>query len=251
MPALAFHNISNQGIGFTNISRERFAQIIRFINEKDFEVFNPECYDLDRITNGVLFIFDDAYKALIENALPIMERYGYKGIIPVITGYVGRTNAWDLGGGNIFHLNWDELRYFSKNGWKIASHTIHHPDLTKLSKGILLKELYHSRLVLEEKIGIKIDTIVYPFGRMNQNVMNMARKAGYKYGFGGLRRADTYKNPLAILRIPVYSIDPLSFIAAKIASKGFLYRCDRLKNRFISRFSLFTVYARRHTYKNL
>ena len=122
----------------------------------------------------VIITFDDGYENIFTYAFPIMERYGLKGTIYVITKSLGYESFVSV----------DQLKTLSAAGWEIGSHTMTHPDLTTLSPSQLEEELLGSRLRLEEVLGMEIYSIAYPYGLFNSEVANSALKHGYLTAMG-------------------------------------------------------------------
>jgi peptidoglycan/xylan/chitin deacetylase (PgdA/CDA1 family) len=68
-------------------------------------------------------------------------------------------------------------------GCEIISHTILHPNLTKISNDELKKELCESKRTLEQILGHDVDAVTYPYGACNSLVCKAAADAGYRTGF--------------------------------------------------------------------
>src|SRR5687768_5610487 len=64
----------------------------------------------------VTFWFDDAWLSQYEVALPILEKYGYKGAIAVPSHHVGFEN----------YMNWYQLKRAQFIGWEITAHSRTH-----------------------------------------------------------------------------------------------------------------------------
>ena len=78
-----------------------------------------------------------------------------------------------------------QLVELAENGVEIGSHTLTHPNLTKLNDDKLSDELNSSRSQLESMIGRPIYVFAYPFGMkyaVNDHVQNVVKLAGYKIG---------------------------------------------------------------------
>ena len=186
---------------------------------------------------AVLFTFDDAYSCVYKNAFPALKEAGYVGAVFVITSFIGKTNSWDLNFGFSFkHLNAQELRELSKEGWIIGSHSHTHRDLTRLSEDELLEELIRSKEILEDTLGEEVFAIAYPYGRYSLNVIKAAQRAGYKLGFG-THKGMVYKGyeNLTIHRRGVYAID--ISIRAKVEHIPVLSGIEIGKEYLISRVS--------------
>ncbi len=59
---------------------------------------------------------------------------------------------------------------------EVAVHTSHHPDLTKLSKEKIIKEVEDDRKFLENLVGYKVIGMAYPFGTVNDLVVNTIKE---------------------------------------------------------------------------
>jgi peptidoglycan/xylan/chitin deacetylase (PgdA/CDA1 family) len=164
----------------------------------------------------VAVTFDDAYRSVLELALPILERLRLPGSIYVPTDWVGREEpmTWPgieewAGGphaGELRCLDWDGLRTLADAGWEVGSHTRTHPRLTTLADAALTEELAASGAAVEAGIGRPCTTIAYPYGDVDARVVRAAREAGYRAGAAlpsGMHRRST----LAWPRVGVYPID--------------------------------------------
>lgn len=86
----------------------------------------------------ISFVFDDGARDVYENAFPILGEH--PGVVYMPTGWVGRPR----------YLTLDQLHEMHAAGWEIASHSIDHPDLTKLSDDDVLRQLVESNEWLAE-----------------------------------------------------------------------------------------------------
>jgi len=111
-----------------------------------------------------------------------------------------------MGGGN--QLDWAQLRKIKSWGFEIESHTMTHPlhpPLTKLSSARLWYELYNSRRVLRQRLGVSARYLAYPGGAYDARVVRMARKAGYvgalgAWGGGRWTPAQRFSEPRMLVR---------------------------------------------------
>ena len=154
----------------------------------------------------VIFTFDDAYKDFLENAYPVLEKFGFKAYLFVPVSFVGRFNLWDYEKLKVkkFLMDWEDLRFLVKEGYKIGSHTLTHPYLTELTDKELKKELEYSKKLLEDKLGIFIDSLCYPYGAYDQRVIKFTKEAGYRFAFTTKEAKFSLKNPYEIPRINIF-----------------------------------------------
>ncbi|MEO0192902.1 MAG: polysaccharide deacetylase family protein [candidate division WOR-3 bacterium] len=156
-----------------------------------------------------LLTFDDAYLDIHENALPRMAKKHIKGIVFPVAGFIGKRPLWDATWGTPgIHMGIGHLRELARLGWEIGSHTMTHPDLTRLAPRALRTELLDSKHLLEDLLDREVRFIAYPFGRFNERVKDAAREAGYQAGFTMRRAARlSWSDPMEIPRMSIYLTD--------------------------------------------
>jgi len=172
---------------------------LKLLGYKFGEVSNPE-------DKCVIPTFDDAYKDFIDNAFPALEEFGFKAYVFVPAGLVGKFNEWDWRELNVKKeiMSWEDLGFLVEKGYKIGSHTLFHPDLTKLSDRELEKEVSYSKKLLEDKLSVEIETFCYPYGRYDDRVVNAVKRAGYRFAFTVEQKKFSLKDPYRIGRIGVF-----------------------------------------------
>lgn len=158
---------------------------------------------------------DDAFVSFDENAVPVLKEFNIPAGVFVPTGYIGKPCGWQMPKGhadqNETVLDCARLRELSKDGIEVYSHTVSHPNLTTLSAEQLRKELADSKAALEQILGRSVDTISYPHGRHDENVLKAAKDTGYRLGFTiEPRCVDAAANPYAIGRFVVSPNEPFS-----------------------------------------
>lgn len=82
---------------------------------------------------------------------------------------------------NDYVLDWNQINKMSGDEIvTIGSHTITHPDLTKLREEDAFYEINESKKRLEEVITKKVEHFAYPFGAVTDREFRLAKKAGFK-----------------------------------------------------------------------
>jgi peptidoglycan/xylan/chitin deacetylase (PgdA/CDA1 family) len=127
-------------------------------------------------SKSAVITIDDGYVSGYSVAWPILKEFGYPFTMFIYTNYVG------VGGKSI---TWAQLEEMRDAGVDIESHTVSHHDLRHAPKGQdytawLHNELYTSKDILEQKLGIKIVAFAFPYGTHNEIVRKMALDAGYQ-----------------------------------------------------------------------
>lgn len=133
----------------------------------------------------VWITFDDAFTNLLDNALPVLEKYCVPAIVFAVAGNLGETPRWKMPVGHPESsektMTADQLISISKNPLiKIGSHTLTHPNLVEISPEQAITELADSKQQLEALLGCSVEELALPHGAYNQAVLTMAQEAGYK-----------------------------------------------------------------------
>lgn len=76
-------------------------------------------------------------------------------------------------------MSWHQLQDLVASGWEIEGHTANHPYLTKVNTATLLSELNSSKELLEKELGQSADFFAYPYGELNDNVVQALKDTGY------------------------------------------------------------------------
>jgi len=137
----------------------------------------------------VVVTFDDAYRSVLREGLPVLERLGVPATMFVPSAFATSQEpmAWpgmeDWAGtpfeSELDCMSWEELRRLSAAGWEIGSHSRSHPVLTSLGDAELEAELRGSREECEAELQRPCAALAYPFSAYDARVKAMAREAGY------------------------------------------------------------------------
>jgi peptidoglycan/xylan/chitin deacetylase (PgdA/CDA1 family) len=113
----------------------------------------------------VTIVFDDGYELVYENAVPLLRKYKIPAVfaLPINESKLEKTEFRKV-------RPWHKWLHLMDEGFEIASHSVNHPNLTKLSAQELEYELSDSSNKL------KATTIVYPGGAVDDKVAAHARE---------------------------------------------------------------------------
>lgn len=139
---------------------------------------------LDPERPNVAVTFDDAFRSVRENALPALEKHRIPATIYVPTGWLGRPPGWAMetsGDRDEVVMSADEIAGLPSDLIAIGSHTADHPRLTQLSQDEVDAQFTRSRQSLEALLGRTIDTLAFPYGDHNAEVVERAKAAGYRH----------------------------------------------------------------------
>ena len=93
IPILSYHSISDDNCPLSLKINEFEKQLIYLRNNKyesiNFDEINPNK------EKQIIITFDDGYKDLILNSLPLLKKYNFKAICFIVSDLIGKTNKWD------------------------------------------------------------------------------------------------------------------------------------------------------------
>jgi len=100
---------------------------------------------------------------------------------------------------------------------EIGSHTLNHPDSTKLSPDKLNDELTKSKSILEALTKKNVISFCYPSGQHNAEVDTAVKNAGYLTATTtSLAISSTSENKYTLSRLRIDPTDSLAYFADKI-----------------------------------
>ena len=150
LPILSYHNVGLAQPGvhpLLTVSPDCSAQQIAWlahrgyspIHTSDWHAWLKEKRPLPK--RPVLITFDDGYAEMARYALPILRRYGFKAVVYIVTGLIGKTNEWDtrMGFGELRLMTERQIGEWGGQGIEFGAHTRDHADLRKLCRQANLK----------------------------------------------------------------------------------------------------------------
>ncbi len=188
LPVFMFHHIGETPrpwVPGLSISPADFERQIRWLARRGFKTIRSSDW-LAWIRTGkplpqkpILLTFDDAYADLARFALPVLLRYGFTGLVFVVTSHIGQSAQWgELANYPLLPLMGpEEIRHWFREGIEFGAHTRSHPDLTRLPSGSMDDEVAGSRKDLEDLLQVPIGAFAYPYGACNAQVRAEAGRA--------------------------------------------------------------------------
>ncbi len=164
---------------------------------------------------AVLITFDDGYRDNLENAVPILQRYGYPAVIFCPIGYLGgrRPLPHDehLAARGVVNptLDWRDLADLERAGVRVESHGIGHRPLADLEVDEATREIALSKLRLEDALGRPVRAFAYVKGseaHYRLVHLSLLKQAGYDLAFTSISGANGPRtDPLQLQR---YNVEP-------------------------------------------
>ncbi|MFH1279887.1 MAG: polysaccharide deacetylase family protein [Candidatus Eisenbacteria bacterium] len=242
---LAYHQIDGRAdLSWNRVPPERFARQMELLAARGWGVVSLRERAEEGRDRRLALTFDDALAGVVENALPVLRRLGFRATLFVPTAWIGRENRWDtrLAGRRARHASASALRRAADEGWEIGAHGHTHRDLTRLPDEALAEELRECRRAVAGAVGSLPESIAYPFGSVDRRVIEAVRGAGFTRGCLSVSRPGT-RDAFRIGRMGVRRFDGDAEFLAKVEG-GFLYPWQVAKDRIAQFCSLGTPRVR-------
>jgi peptidoglycan/xylan/chitin deacetylase (PgdA/CDA1 family) len=150
-------------------------------------------------SRSVVITVDDGHASVFTELLPIVREYGIPVTLFIYPSAISNAS---------YAMTWEQLAALDRTGlFDIQSHTYWHPNFKvekrRLSgsayRAFATLQLARSRAVLKDKTGVEADVLAWPFGIYDDELIGMARDAGYVAGVTLDRRISTSRDQLMAL----------------------------------------------------
>jgi peptidoglycan/xylan/chitin deacetylase (PgdA/CDA1 family) len=188
----------------------------------------------DLTGRAVVITLDDGYADNVENALPILVRYGHRATCYVASGALGRYNLWDAEKLRVRKpvMTVAQLGEWTGAGMEVGAHTRTHPHLPALESSRIEEEVRGSRCDLEDLTGREVAHFCYPYGEFDERVLGAVRDAGFATATTVRRaRARGGDDPYRLPRVQVREQDPLGRFLLKVVTPYEDFRGRRADER--------------------
>ncbi|WP_425060227.1 hypothetical protein SCACP_09000 [Sporomusa carbonis] len=217
IPVLLYHHVGydDGGLPRLTITADEFDRQMSLFHQAGFETISPEqliAYMKGEMVSlpekPIMFTFDDGYDDNYAYALPILQKYGFKGVFCVVGINVDRNRR----------LSAKQIREIAQAGFSIGGHSMTHRDLTQLTGTELKDEIYDNKRQLEQITGREAVFFSYPYGFYNLSVWEAVEASGYQGAFttlSGLNKPGR-DNIFLLRRIPVFNTTDFDTLFAKL-----------------------------------
>lgn len=207
---LIYHYIDEYSVESFNRQMAYYSKNYRILSLDEF----VKALDAkEGIRDNILCItFDDAYRNVYRNAVPVLDKYNIKPCIFAPVGFMETSESKKYVKNNMKStiidepISWEELRNLAERGYEIGSHGWGHVDFGKRDIDYEL-EFLKSKITLQDRLGCEVKYFAFPFGKRNQitqTALEMAKRYGYSKAFSGIRCNVAHEDFL----LPRTPIDP-------------------------------------------
>ncbi len=185
---LLYHRVGDPRYPSTNVSAEAFRDQMGWLRDHDFRVVTTEALERFLLRGeplperAVVIHFDDGYRSVFENALPVLREFGYPFTVFLPTEAVER--------GFPDFVTWDMAQVMVDAGASVGAHGHRHLRLgggeagegaARPGDGVGEEFLEGARRLRER--GFAARWLAYPYGEYSEAVLGQAREAGFSLAF--------------------------------------------------------------------
>ncbi|WP_421292645.1 polysaccharide deacetylase family protein [Aeromonas veronii] len=220
MPAIMYHRFieqdSEKGVHGTWMPITMFEKHLRLMKWLGYETLTfRDLADkgfIHRLQYGKKYLMitaDDGYQDNLTRMLPLLEKYGYKAVVYVVTGE--GYNRWDVEHPTnpdikVSLMSGEQVKALAASGHvEIGGHTLTHPRLSKLTPEQQAHEIQENKRQLEALLGHPLLSFAYPYGDMNESAKEQAIAAGYRFAVATNSGPKAmHQDPFQIRRIAIF-----------------------------------------------
>jgi peptidoglycan/xylan/chitin deacetylase (PgdA/CDA1 family) len=224
---LMYHKVNDVPENSVTVPVSRFDEQMAQLGELGYQPVSLDdvlAYYVDGVplpSRAVLVTFDDGYCDNLENAAPILQKYGYPAVLFVPVGYLDAKRPLPhdehLAQRGIVNrtLSWSALDELQSVGIRVECHGIGHRPLADLEVDEAAREITLSKLKLEERLGRPVRAFAYVKGseaHYRPVHLSLLRQAGYDLAFTSISGANgPHTDPLQLHRYNVEPYPPRTF----------------------------------------
>ena len=223
-PILTFHSIDSRGsvISFATDELRQYLTSLARQGWRGVTVSEAIAQHGEQKVVGISF--DDGYRNVLEEALPVLRDCGFSATVFAISSRCGKDNQWSGQADWVPEmplLDWSEIESLASSGWEIGSQGAEHLRLTSVDAERAAEDVVAAREEIGRRLGVAPTVFAYPHGEWNREVRAVVRDS---YAAAVSTRLDfvgdeDLKDPTALPRIDAYY---LRGMPAKLSLDGAL-----------------------------
>ena len=211
VPVLMYHKIGDGGNSAWWVTVADFESQLGNLQEQGYRSILPsdlvahQRWGKPLPSKPVIITFDDGYLNCMEQAEPLLKKYGFRAVCYLITGQISETPDTRRSYEGATMLSWVDVRAMQRRGTiAFGGHTRSHANLRAM------KDPYAEIRACYEDIrrtgGFKPAGFCYPYGQYNEQTPSAVAKAGFITAVTCVDGAVETGPDLKLLELPRVSI---------------------------------------------
>ncbi len=174
-----YHRFGDKRFPSTNISIDDFKTHLDYLKSNDFQVLAfSEAIDYIKSDapnrKTAVISVDDGYKSFYDNALPLLQQYGYPATLFINTETVGSGD----------YMDWESIKKSREEGVEIGNHTHSHAYFLNMSPeeryAKFEDEIKLTQQIIEKNLGFTPEVFAYPYGELDLKMKEIVQQNGFK-----------------------------------------------------------------------
>lgn len=189
---LCYHSVGQPSWGVHDVRPEQFRRQIEVASSMQMRFVPASEVAAGRAGPGDLALtFDDALASVTHQVLPYLSANAIPWTVFVVTDWADGRSEWPAG----TFMAWRDVELAAASGAEIGSHSVTHPDLSKVSTAQMYDELGRSKEVIERRTGASVTSLAVPFGSHRSWTVEAAEAAA-ELGYTTIHVGSTHaRNP--------------------------------------------------------
>lgn len=198
VPVLMYHGVTDDIWGDESmfLSPASMEDHLRYLSENGYDtIFFEDLVRVEEYDKPIILTFDDGYVCNYTTLYPLLQKYGMKATINIVTSSIGNRPT---------SMTPEMVRELADSGLvSIQSHTVNHPTLTECDTEQKEFEIRQSKLEVARITGREPLVMCYPGGRHDDEVTAFSAE---HYRFGIIVQDGNYVTGDDPFRIPRYGL---------------------------------------------
>ena len=158
---LCYHGVGTPSWGVNDVTSKQFAEQLEVALSLGYRFVSLEDAVGRPVPKTLAVTFDDGLASVSKNAAPVLSDLGVPFTVFVVSDWAdGKHNFGD----DIF-MDWSDLQRLVGDGAAIGSHSVNHPNFSRISADEAVMQLRTSRETISARLGLAPDAFAIPFGR--------------------------------------------------------------------------------------
>jgi peptidoglycan/xylan/chitin deacetylase (PgdA/CDA1 family) len=207
---LNYHQIGSDSLITHSPDSAALAGHIMQLQQHGYRLINGTALQA-AVANGersALLTFDDGFKSVVTEALPVLVQQGVTGTAFIIASRIGKPG----------YLSGDDLRTLQAAGWEIGNHTLDHAALSDLTPRSIRFQIQQANDAIEAVTGGKPGCVAYPYGLHNATVRRIVLESNSCAFTTGPASVHAGSDLLALPRSPLFAFDDRALAAGARAT---------------------------------
>lgn len=178
---IQYHHVDDSTPPVTSVTTKQFSEHMQYLADNDFDVW-PLPKIIHALQNKkplpdrvIAITFDDGYKSVLTNAVPLLRKHHFPYTIFVNTELINQSQEF---------MSWKQLHQLKNEGATIANHTASHAHLVRQRKNEsyfewskrIEEEMMQAEDAIKHQLGDSPGLLAYPYGEYNNLIKLIAKK---------------------------------------------------------------------------